>query len=230
MAEKDKKTFFDLEKVEAQADQVDVDERWFPLEGRRFGDTASLPLKVKVASGGEAWQRGWTKGAQAYAKGLSPSERRRFNENATNPLTIDAPALPRANRAAIRESGALLAVALVGPIIDDPDGPLPPDVAEAYGMKSLPKEIRELYRLMTDGRWMIPVQVDPPEAFVASAEQIDRLLKYPDFVNQVGNCRRLLVEEGAEGLEEELGNFVGGSGTPDGGPGSPEASEPASKS
>lgn len=223
-------SFFDVSKIDQQAGQVDADLRWFALEGRRFGDTAPLPLKVQVTSGGDDWQRGWTKGAQSYARKLGPGERRRFNENSANPLTIDAAALPVANRAAIRESGALKKVALVGPVVDDLDAPLDSEEARAYGFHRLPEAVKAHYRQRVDGKWQIPIQAEPPGEFLATPEQVDQLLKHSDFVTQVGNARRLLVEEGAEALEEELGNFVGGSAGPGPGAGSPAASEPDSKS
>jgi hypothetical protein len=216
---------FNLDQVERQSAEVDQDERWFVLEGRRFGDTSPMPLKVKVRSGGDKWQRGWTKGAQAYAKDLSPSARREFDRGSGNPLTINPDALPRANRAALRESGALLAVAVVGPELDDLDHPMTAAQEKIYGFKKLPASIRPHYLKRTDGKWAIPVQAEPPAEFRASDEQVSHLHKYPEFVNGVGRARQLLVEEGKESLEDELGNFVAGSGGAAGGAASPSPSE-----
>ncbi len=202
---------FNIEEIEQAAKAVDREERWFALEGRRFGEHSPMPLKVKVHSGGEAWTRSWTKGAQDYAKSLSPSERRRFAENSANPLTMDADALVKANRAAIRGSGMLVAVALVGPVVGDVDEKLDPVVAKSYGFDKLPASVRALYERMADGTWAIPLQAEPPQEFVASDEQVHRLLAFPDFVNQVANCRRILVDESLESEEEALGNSAGGS-------------------
>ncbi len=196
---------FDIDKLEQNAKAIEREVRWFPLEGRRFGEHSPMPLKIKISSGGEEWARCWNKGAQAYAKDLSPSERRRFGENAANPLTMDAEALLRANRAAIRGSGMLAAVALVGPVVDDPSKPLSPEYHDVFGA-SLPSEVVAKYKRRSDGMSSYPLQSDPPEDWIASDDQIHRLLAYPDFVNQVANFRRILVDEGAEGEAEALGN------------------------
>lgn len=195
-----------LDVVESGAKKVDTEERWFALEGRRFGQYAEMPLKVKVRSGGEAWSRAWTRGAQDYSKDLSPGARRRFAESSANPLTMEADALVKANRSAIRGSGALLAVAACGPVVDDPSKPLSPKLAKIYGSETLSASAQAAYQRRPDGLYEIPVSSDPPEEFVATDDQVFRLLAFPDFVNQVANARRMLVEESAEVLEEELGN------------------------
>lgn len=207
---------FDVDKTLAHAESVERDTRWYPLEGRYFGELSPTPLKVLVTGGGEAWGRAWTEGAQSYAKRLSPSARKAFNKNATNPLTINPDALPPANRRAIEKSGALLRVALLGPELKDPDN-LPQEVQDAYGMKKLPPAVRRLYVLGSDGYWRIPLQADPPAEFVATDEQVHRLMANNMFVNQVAEARRLLLEEGEESEESERGNSEGGSAGSDGG-------------
>lgn len=209
-----RKNLFDVEAIERQARAVDDDVRWFALEGRQFGETSPIPLKVKVATGGDAWGRGWTKGMQDFARGLSPKKKKAFNVSATNPLLIDTAALEKANRKAIAESGALLMVAMVGHPLEDPNAPLPTHLQALYGGEKLPAEVREAYRLRDDGMWEIPLQAEPPAALIAAPEQVQRLMAFREFVNQVGGARRELVEDAAEDEETELGNLPGGSGGP----------------
>lgn len=217
------KNLFDVEELERRADALQEEQRWFELEGRVFGDTSPRPLKVLVTSGGDAWSRGWTRGCQEYARRLSPAARRRFHENAQSPLTIDSDALPQATRSAIRESGALLKVAFVGPILQSLEAPLGKDLAAAYGIDKLPADVAALYVRQPDGTYKIPAQTAPPAIWTATSDQVFRLLKYPDFVNQVANARRLLVDEELEDEEDALGNSGGGSGTPGPGPTSTRA-------
>lgn len=210
---------FKVDSIEKRAEDAQREVRWFPCTGKVFGDQSPTPLKMQVRAGGEKWNRAWTAGMQEYAKGLPSGKRRRFNQNAQNPMTIDAEALVAANRAAIRESGVLVAVAACGPIVEFLDQPLPPDVGKAYAFSDgvLPEALRALYRRRADGWYEIPVQTAPPEVLLLDAGDVDRLLKFPDFVNQVAEFRRQLVDEDAEGEEEELGNSASGSAPADAG-------------
>lgn len=204
------------DRIEANAEAVSRDEGWFALKSLAFGPQSPTPLKVKVANNNSAWRRGWTMGCQSYAKDLTAAGRRRFSENCQNPMTIDSDALPKANRAAIRESGALLEVAVIGPILDDLDAPLPRDIQKTYEIESemLPESLKKLYVRRPDGRYAIPLSTEPPAEWLCTDDQVYRLLKFDDFVNDIGEAHRLLVEEGSRALEDDIQNLQSGSGTP----------------
>ena len=75
--------------------------------------------------------------------------------------------------------------------------------------------------------FLIPVQQDVPEEWRADSDQVKRLMTFDDFNIQVGNCRRILEEEGIDADEDDRGNLPLGPSTARPGSPSPIASEPA---
>ena len=223
---------FRSEAVEAAANLVDRDVDWRMCEGRKFGLESGYALRIKIGTGGTAWNRGFVKGCQVYARKLSGSKQRQFAKNCTNPATMDSDALVIANRSAIRVSGILKEVAYAGPTFENEEkfrawvaGQLP--LVVSGESEEPPKDPDSYFRQSADGSWSIPLSVDPPEEYEADEAQIFKLLAYDEFLLQVGVQRRILEEEGAQSEDDELGNLLTGLEPPPAGPSSVDPLEQA---
>lgn len=206
----------DVDAFKARQSMVDEATRWFAFEGPVLGEQSPTPLAVKLFSGGKKWGAGWTKGMQSYVASLPAGQRRKFNEkDAKSYLTLPPDCLEMANRAAIRHSGAVLAVKLVGPVLSDPAADLPADVVRAYKFRfqRLPEDLAAMYRLKDDGTYAIPLQTEPHPLFRASAEQILVLMGLREFVNDIGTFHVQLTSEETENEEGDLANLDDGSDT-----------------
>lgn len=202
---------FQLGAVQEAQSVVDRDVGWFALEGRAFGDTSPYPLKVKVGTATDSWSRFWQEGCDDYNKTLkSHKKKQEFAKQAQNPLLMPPKVLAMANRSAIENSGALHKVAWCGPAFpsfDDVEAWFRGELEVLANSEPVPAPegfSPSDFKHQPDGTYMLPESSDPPPDWVASADQVERLIAMNSFVNQVGNCRRLLEEEGAQEDAEEL--------------------------
>lgn len=208
---------------------VDKATTWASLEGRAFGPESPYPLKIFIGTGGDAWTEAWQEGCQEYAENLSARKRKKFAEQCQNPATMPHEALALSNRKAIERSRCLKKVAWRGPEFSSKE-----DLERwisgefEYLLKGepvdVPDGIRDLYEL--DGKiWRVPVLAEPPALWVGTKEQVRELMAMDIFNVQVGNARRGLEEDGAEGEADDLGNSPHGLMPKRRGNPSPEVSE-----
>lgn len=224
---------FRFDQVAAAKKTIASDQAWMALEGRAYGTESGYPLKVLVTTAPEKWAAGWNSGNQKYAAKLNPAGKRRFAEQCQNMATMPREAFMRATRNAIAESECLLGVAWVGPIFEteeELDAWISGDLKISSGDEDVnpPKGIREAFTLDKDfGTWSVPITHDPPEDWMATPDQIERLLAFDDFCIQVGGCRRILEEEGQDPEDDSAKNSETGPTTRRGGKPSRKTSAPA---
>ena len=198
---------FRVETVLATKESVDQETTWTALEGRVFGLEGHYPLKIFIGTGGDKWQPAWQSGCQKYAKRLKTRKRKaEFAEECMNPAIMPQAALSMANRRGIERSGCLKKVSWRGPEFKSES-----DLDDWISGKSeylidedpcdVPDDIRRLY-VFDDGIWRVQVTTEPPEEWLATAEQIGQLLEVDVFNDQVGGARRVLEEDGGD-LEDE---------------------------
>ncbi len=225
---------FDLSLLKEIQEEVGADTGWFALDGRAFGKSGKHPLKVKVGTGGEAWNTGFNEGCQQYARGLpNDGARRVFAKNCENPATMDRPSLIVASRQGIKTSDALKVVAWVGPRFAGKDPADSSRQFEAYlkgdapvvingHTMDMPDDARKYFVMEPGGEWSVPIESEPPFDWVAPENAVKHLKTDADFVIQVGSFRRRLEDEGQDDPEavkadEEnlaLGRSTNSSGTP----------------
>jgi len=209
-------SLINVEAIKARQQELDDSERWFAFDGPVLGELSPTPFKVKIYAGGKRWGDGWTKGMQDYVRGLPGNQKRRFQqEHSRTHVTLPPGCLELANRAAIRASEAVRAVALVGPPLESLEGPLPDAIATTYGLpqgSSFPEDVLRAYVLGDDGTYRIPLQATPPEMFLASPEQVLAFMGLREFVNDVGAFHAQLMEGETEQEAPALKNSVSGSG------------------
>lgn len=202
---------FPLGTVQGNAQKALMDVWWFLFEGKAFGDQSNCPLKVRLSTGAEDWSKKWTDGSSEYARRLPPGERKRFVQSAQAAITTDSAAITYASRYAIRETGIIKGVSPVFPLVQDVEKELLLADQKVFGWKTLPAELAALYRQRSDGRWGLPIQVAPPEIYLATPDAINKLLAFEDFISQVAAHRMTLSQERVEIEEEELENLALGS-------------------
>lgn len=225
---------FVLQAVTEAAKKVDEDVAYFLLEGRKYGEPSGYALKVQVSTGGVAWNRGFVAGCKKYSKRLNGAARRRFNLESQNALTMDPEALAIGNRSAIEESQCLKIVCWVGPVFEEQEefdrwarNQAKVFVPGQLDKIVMPENGKELFKMTSEGQVMIPVQENVPEEWRADSDQVKRLMTFDDFNIQVGNCRRILEDEGIDADEDDRGNLPLGPSTARPGSPSPTASERA---
>lgn len=216
-----------VDRIEQHAQRLEDEESWFELKSRAFGRDSVCPLKILVSHCGQKWQRAWNNGLQSYRRQLSKGKKRQFDDVSKNPLALPPDTLAVANLRAVEESGALVKVALVGPVLDRPSARLTTEQRKNYEIagERLPEHIQDLYERSEDGLYRIPIQTEPPPEWVVPEDEVGRLLKWSTFVNEVGEAHVRLVDEGSEGMEDEMGNSSAGSGGAEPGETSPSPSE-----
>lgn len=200
---------FKLGIVQEAKETLDRDVAWFPCEGRVLASEA-YPLKIQVGTDSENWNRAWQDGLEEYSKGLKNARARKdFAEQCKNPILIKGKALEIANRSAINGSAALKAVAWTGPTLsrEDLDGWFAgtTEVLVNGEPQPAPASLKPAdFARQPDGKFMLPIAADPPQEWLATKSDLDRLMDMPLFINAVGNFRRILEDEGSAEEAEEL--------------------------